>query len=600
MNLRKCFASLLICNLWLSALFAGRIEITYPWDGKKIPAVKKTFVLGNIQPSTATLYINGEKIDVYKTGSFIAQVPVAPGDFAFNCELFDGDATNYYSREIKVAAPLLAAVSTSTLNLKIISPASDEILKEGDLLNVLAIGTPGKKAEFTLKGLVKHYPMTEMPRNSGRYYAAYFIRGGKRVKKKKLEIKLFGGAFPGKISVKSDARISVDNVPWLVVTSTDNAVIRNGVNGGYMMFLCEGVKLVADGKIGPMIRVRLAENFSGWIHESKVEKLPAAALWPDAETRTISISTTSRGIIAKVSMWGKMPYMVLEKGREISVRLFYTRVHSNWVIYNSQDNFLKAVSFETPATNVAQVNLTTKEKIWGYDVYYRNNALFIEVRKEPKIAGKWPKPLKNLRVVLDPGHSMLVGGRPMKENPPYDGAISPSGWTECEANLEIARQIEKDLLKLGATVYMTRKGGEEVPLKERPKIAKKAGGDIYISIHNNAIADGRDPFAAPRGFSIYFYHAHSMAFAKSIHDSFVRSINLPDEGLRFGDYHVVRMTYMPSILVENAYMIFPEHEEMLKSARFRAKLSKAVCKGILDFFEVPKKKRRVRRRRRKR
>jgi len=198
----------------------------------------------------------------------------------------------------------------------------------------------------------------------------------------------------------------------------------------------------------------------------------------------------------------------------------------------------------------------------------------------PSVAGIWPKPLAGLRVVLDPGHSP-------KLLPPYDGAVGPMGTLEYQVNRVTADKLKDTLSSLGATVYMTRHGDETVQLTDRPKLAKDYKGDIYISLHNNAIGDGEDPFAQPRGFQIYHYHRHSYGLAGAIHRSYVKNIPLPDEGLRFGDYAVVRLTSMPAVLVESAYMIMPEQEDLLNTPEFQQKLADTIAGGVLDFFKVP-------------
>ena len=62
---------------------------------------------------------------------------------------------------------------------------------------------------------------------------------------------------------------------------------------------------------------------------------------------------------------------------------------------------------------------------------------------------------------------------------------------------------------------------------------------------------------------------------------------MPDEGLRYGDYRVVRLTWMPSILTESAYMIFPDQEELLNTAAFQDQLASTISEGILNFVTVP-------------
>jgi len=46
-------------------LYAAEIRISYPYEGMALPNVPKTFIFGNITPSTAPFYINGSKIEVY-------------------------------------------------------------------------------------------------------------------------------------------------------------------------------------------------------------------------------------------------------------------------------------------------------------------------------------------------------------------------------------------------------------------------------------------------------------------------------------------------------------------------------------------------------
>ena len=584
------FAFILACV----NLSAGEIKITYPYEGLSIPPVKKTFVFGNITPSTASLHINGKQIEVYKNGGFITYLPVSAGKFLFNCELFDGFATTYFSRSIEVRPSKRASLSSSVLRLEIISPSRDMRLRAHDWISVYALATPFKKAVFSIKGLTKKSQMNELPKGSGRYYGSYYIKSGDKIKNKKVKVKISGGKIKGTKQLYSQGSVTINNNIDMVEVSTDTAVLKNGVRGGYMMFPPMGVKMMVDGKIGSMYRIRLSDSDSAWISESKVSLLPENFPPPDTETGVIKLSKTDKGSMAGISIYGRVPYVVAEKEKSLTVKLYYTRIHSNWIIYDSSDTFIKNVNLRQAGTNVAEINFEFNRTLWGYDIYYSTrNALIIEFREPPSFARKWPKPLKGLNIVIDPGHSA-------KREPPYDGAIGPMGIFEYEANLWLSEVLKADFEKLGAKIIMTRVGDENVPLRNRPKIAKESKGDIFISVHYNAIGEGKDPFDRARGHSLYFYHRHSMDFARAMHKSFIKNINLPDEGVRYGDYHVVRMTYMPAILLENAYMIYPEQEELACSPAFRKKLSATILKGTLDFLKVPNKpKRKIKRNKKK-
>ena len=85
-----------------------------------------------------------------------------------------------------------------------------------------------------------------------------------------------------------------------------------------------------------------------------------------------------------------------------------------------------------------------------------------------------------LVVVLDPGH----GG--------IDPGAQTGGETEANLMLSFARQIKEDLTRAGGfKVVLTRNEDIFVPLETRISIARKAGADVFISLHADALSEGR-------------------------------------------------------------------------------------------------------------
>ncbi len=85
-----------------------------------------------------------------------------------------------------------------------------------------------------------------------------------------------------------------------------------------------------------------------------------------------------------------------------------------------------------------------------------------------------------LVVVLDPGH----GG--------IDPGAQTGGEVEAELMLSFARQIKEDLTRAGGfKVVLTRNEDIFVPLETRISIARKAGADVFISLHADALSEGR-------------------------------------------------------------------------------------------------------------
>lgn len=582
-------------------LRAGQVNFIYPVEGYSMPAVQKTFVFGNVSPSTASLTLNGEKVEVHSNGGFIAYLPVAPGDFAFAAALGDGTTAQL---RVKVRQPE-PAQSTGTLQLAFTSFQSDAELPAGDYLKITAAGTPSHEAVCSLEGVFKDLPMAEVPAGSGKYFAVYLPKDSDLGKGGNLSARFKAGLFARGASARSRGQVRLQAAPVLVETSTDTVILKNAPDGGYMMFLPKGVKLVSDGRANGQRRVALSGGEQAWVDDSKVQAAPGPG-FPfgyGSETGVIKLTKAAFGSSAAITLYDRLPYTAEVYPWGLRLTLYYANLHTNWVVYDSADELVKNVSFRQAGTGKVEIDFETAPgALWGYDVSYPNGskALQVDLRARPRPSLAWPRPLAGVTVVLDPGHSVYYKCRDNKRVPmrdlPYpaipegcslDGAVGPMGTFEVNVNLEISKKLKKKLSDLGAAVQLTRAGDENVELADRPKLARDLGGDLYISVHNNAIGDGEDPAARPRGFSIYHYHRHSRGLAAALHRAYLRGIQLPDEGLRYGDYLVARMTWMPAALVENAYMILPRQEELLNSPAFQERLADAMAEGVLEFFGAP-------------
>ena len=58
----------------------GAITVAFPAERQRLPAVEECYLIGATDPGrTELLYVNGVTTDVYRTGAFLAMVPVKPG-----------------------------------------------------------------------------------------------------------------------------------------------------------------------------------------------------------------------------------------------------------------------------------------------------------------------------------------------------------------------------------------------------------------------------------------------------------------------------------------------------------------------------------------
>ncbi len=110
-----------------------------------------------------------------------------------------------------------------------------------------------------------------------------------------------------------------------------------------------------------------------------------------------------------------------------------------------------------------------------------DSAVFTPVTPRPMPSPKTRQTgFGDLVVVLDPGH----GG--------IDPGAEREGVVEADLMLTFARQLQETLLRSGGfKVVLTRDSDIFVPLEERVTIARRAGADVFLSLHADALAQGR-------------------------------------------------------------------------------------------------------------
>lgn len=203
-------------------------------------------------------------------------------------------------------------------------------------------------------------------------------------------------------------------------------------------------------------------------------------------------------------------------------------------------------------------------------------------------------------VVLDPGH----GG--------YDKGVASRWGYEKDFALDVARKLRPLLQAKGLKVILTREGDYFVPLELRARVANTARDAIFVSIHFNAT--DRDPAAS--GFEIYCltprgapstYDAslelsfmnvqpgtgvdtHSVGVAACIYHSILGHTDEPDRGIKRARFAVLRMTQIPSVLIEGGFMTERAESRMIAKNEWRADFARAISIGIENYRALAEKK----------
>jgi N-acetylmuramoyl-L-alanine amidase len=218
-------------------------------------------------------------------------------------------------------------------------------------------------------------------------------------------------------------------------------------------------------------------------------------------------------------------------------------------------------------------------------------------------------------IVIDAGH----GG-------PDPGTIGSSGTREKDIVLTTAFQIRDRLAASGRyEVVLTRDRDTYLKLRDRVRIGREHGADLFISLHADA-----HPVRGTRGVSVYTLSekasdAEAGALAEKENKSdIIAGYDLSDENIevanilidlaqretmnrsavfanalirelglrvmllrrthRFAGFAVLKAPDVPSVLIELGYLSNKKEEKLLRSKAHRDKIADAILEAVGDYF----------------
>ncbi|OGC79297.1 MAG: hypothetical protein A2145_05205 [candidate division Zixibacteria bacterium RBG_16_40_9] len=336
-------------------------------------------------------------------------------------------------------------------------------------------------------------------------------------------------------------------------------------------------------------------------------------------------------------------YQASEKSNGILLEIFLAE-NLRYEIYTSENRWLNLNFFSAKVNQVdfpVKKNSPVKEiKFYPLEIStqlsFRLNKTFVNYRDEVLT-----DPLRLQISISTSNHNSNSNGNPKNSPKNFDnlvdvividaghggqdyGAIGPTGLAEKDVVLDIALRLEKLLVKEGFKVILTRTDDTFIPLADRTQIANSNGADLFISIHANsskkrsisgsetyflaqAKNDEARAVAAWENSSLRFekenpeelsdldfilldlvqnqFLKESSDLAYMIQENMGRKLPIQDRGVDQAGFFVLNQAYMPSVLVETAFISNRGEEKLLKTSSFKQKIAEAILNSTLNFKE---------------
>ncbi len=210
---------------------------------------------------------------------------------------------------------------------------------------------------------------------------------------------------------------------------------------------------------------------------------------------------------------------------------------------------------------------------------------FIDAHK-PYLTGK--------KIFLDPGH----GGEDRRNKGAKGLAI------EADVNLRVGLFLREFLSQAGVEVIMSRDKDTTVDLKERSYMANRTGADFFLSIHHNAPGQEGDNWT---NYTSTYYHAKESDYEhepserdiarfiqRDLSYAMRNSGGLGSFDGTYSDYNiypgagfsVLRVTEIPSVLVECGFHTHHFEEERLALEEFNKIQAWGIFRGLSRYYKI--------------
>jgi N-acetylmuramoyl-L-alanine amidase len=361
---------------------------------------------------------------------------------------------------------------------------------------------------------------------------------------------------------------------------TDRTVTRTApVDGARLTPQRTNTRVSIDGLLQGWARVRLSRDDAFYIAQEDLDFLPVGT--PSEALVLAAIKTaslTANQSIITLSFTGQpvhaCPVQIeavpSDSMNRLQVRLAGVCSQCDFIQYPPQheDALIRQIHWRQVAENVLEVWLDLQKPLAGYDYAWRDGQWQLMVKTLPTA-------LADIHVLIDPGH----GGAEF-------GSTGLNGLPEKDLNLTVSRLLRDALLAEGFRVSLTRDRDESLSLPARGQRVIDHQADMVLSIHHNALPDGRDPLKA-HGASAFYYQPFSKPLAEALlaglTDNRGSRFEVPNYGLFYDSLYMTRIHQTLAVLVEIGFFTYPQEFERLIDPAFQREAARRLASAVRAY-----------------
>ena len=204
-------------------------------------------------------------------------------------------------------------------------------------------------------------------------------------------------------------------------------------------------------------------------------------------------------------------------------------------------------------------------------------------------------------IVIDAGHQTraMSATEPIGPSSSQRKAKVTGGASGCvthlpeyKLNLQVAKKLQKELVKRGYKVIMVRtKNNVRMSNLQRAKVANKYKADAFIRIHANSAGSSSVKGAltiAPASNNRYMTKANrkaSQKLSKKVLKAMCKTTGAKNRGVMYTNSMTgINWCKVPVTIVEMGFMSNPSEDRKMAKASYQKKIVKGIADGIDNFF----------------